>query len=184
MTRLNTPAGIPLRLMISAIAQAQPGTRSAGLNTTQLPYASAGAIFQAGMAMGKFHGVIRPITPNGSRVTSTPMPGRTDGNSSPARRRHSPAKNLKMLPARVASPKPSGLVLPSSRESSVPSSSRRARISAPTLSSASARAWMPEVDQAGNAARAASTAASSCPALAWVYSPITSSRLDGLIFGL
>ena len=42
MTRLNTPAGKPARLMISASAQALPGTRSAGLMTTQLPYASAG----------------------------------------------------------------------------------------------------------------------------------------------
>lgn len=56
ITRLNTPAGRPAREMISAMAQAQPGTRSAGLITTQLPKASAGAIFQAGMAMGKFQG--------------------------------------------------------------------------------------------------------------------------------
>src|SRR2546427_3969515 len=54
MTRLNTPAGRPQRLRMSASAQPQPGTRSAGLNTTQLPYASAGAIFQAGIAIGKF----------------------------------------------------------------------------------------------------------------------------------
>jgi hypothetical protein len=37
ITRLNTPAGIPERAMMSASAQPQPGTRSAGLNTTQLP---------------------------------------------------------------------------------------------------------------------------------------------------
>ena len=37
ITRLNTPFGMPLREMISASAHAQPGTRSAGLNTTQLP---------------------------------------------------------------------------------------------------------------------------------------------------
>ena len=37
MTRLKTPAGSPARLMMSASAQAQPGTRSAGLNTTALP---------------------------------------------------------------------------------------------------------------------------------------------------
>ena len=80
ITRLNTPGGMPERLMISASAQAQPGTRSAGLSTTQLPKASAGAIFHAGMAIGKFHGVIRPTTPTGSRVISTPMPGRTDGS--------------------------------------------------------------------------------------------------------
>ena len=83
ITRLNTPAGMPERLMISASAQAQPGTRSAGLSTTQLPKASAGAIFQAGIAIGKFHGVMRPTTPTGSRVISTPMPGRTEGMTSP-----------------------------------------------------------------------------------------------------
>ena len=37
MTRLKTPAGIPEREMMSASAQPQPGTRSAGLNSTQLP---------------------------------------------------------------------------------------------------------------------------------------------------
>ncbi|SUV85841.1 Uncharacterised protein [Bordetella pertussis] len=37
ITRLNTPAGRPARLRISASAQALPGTRSAGLNTTVLP---------------------------------------------------------------------------------------------------------------------------------------------------
>ncbi len=60
MTRLNTPGGMPEPAMIFDSACAVPGTRSAGLNTTQLPYASAGAIFHAGMAIGKFHGVIRP----------------------------------------------------------------------------------------------------------------------------
>src|SRR6267142_5037808 len=58
MTRLKTPGGSPDFEMIPARACAEPGTRSAGLNTTQLPYASAGAIFQAGIATGKFQGVI------------------------------------------------------------------------------------------------------------------------------
>jgi hypothetical protein len=35
------------------------------------------------MAMGKFQGVIRPTTPIGSRVISTPMPGRTEARSRP-----------------------------------------------------------------------------------------------------
>jgi hypothetical protein len=34
---LNTPSGSPLRLMISAKAQAEPGTLSAGFSTTVLP---------------------------------------------------------------------------------------------------------------------------------------------------
>ena len=167
ITRLNTPAGIPEREMISASAHAEAGTMSAGLRTTQFPYASAGAAFQAGIAIGKFHGVISPTTPIGSRVISTLMPGRTEESTSPDRRRHSPAKNLKIWPARVTSPMPSGRVLPSSRESKVPSSSRRARISDPILSSASLRAWMLPVAQAGNAALAAATAASTSPASPW-----------------
>ena len=40
----------------------------AGLNTTVLPQTSAGAIFQDGIAIGKFHGVITPITPIGIRT--------------------------------------------------------------------------------------------------------------------
>ena len=55
--------------MISARAQAEPGTRSAGLNTTQLPNASAGAIFQAGIAIGKFQGVMAAHTPMGCLMT-------------------------------------------------------------------------------------------------------------------
>jgi len=96
MTRLKTPAGTPARTRISAIAHAQAGTSSAGLKTTQLPYASAGAIFQAGIASGKFHGVINPTTPIGSRNNSTLMFGRTDASVSPPARNASPAKNLKM----------------------------------------------------------------------------------------
>src|SRR6266571_7027959 len=62
MTRLKTPTGMPALARISVSAQAQPGVHCAGLNTTVLPHARAGAIFQAGMAIGKFQGVIRPTT--------------------------------------------------------------------------------------------------------------------------
>ena len=57
---LNTPAGAPASQMISASAAAIAGVWLAGFSTTVLPKASAGAAFQAGMAMGKFQGVIRP----------------------------------------------------------------------------------------------------------------------------
>ena len=149
ITRLNTPGGRPARCRMSAIAQALPGTRSAGLSTTALPKASAGAIFQAGIAMGKFQGVIRPTTPTGSRVTSTPTPGRTEGTTSPPTRSASPAKNLKMLPARATSPMASGRVLPSSRASRSPSSALRARISAPAASRMSKRCCGVDRPQAG-----------------------------------
>ncbi len=114
---------------MSTIAQVQPGTRSAGLMTTVLPQASAGAIFQAGIAIGKFQGVISPTGPTASRVISTPTPGRTEGRISPDSRRHSPAKKSKICAARTVSPIPSASVLPSSRESRVPISSLRAVIS-------------------------------------------------------
>ena len=49
------------------------GVSSAGLTTTVLPAASAGAKPQPAMAMGKFHGTITPTTPSGSwKVTSMP----------------------------------------------------------------------------------------------------------------
>ena len=41
------------------------GVVSAGLSTTVLPQASAGAIFQAAISSGKFHGMIWPATPSG-----------------------------------------------------------------------------------------------------------------------
>ena len=131
ITRLKTPGGMPDSTMICASACAVAGTRSAGLKTTQFPYARAGAIFQAGIAIGKFHGVINPTTPSGSRVTSTSIPGRTDAIFSPAMRTHSPAKKRKIWPARTVSPTPSAIVLPSSRARSSPSSSLRARIVSP-----------------------------------------------------
>ena len=90
---------------------------------------SAGAIFQAGIAIGKFHGAMMPTTPTASRVTSTSTPGRTLANFSPGMRSASPAKKSKICAARSTSPIASGSVLPSSRASSPPSSSRRARIS-------------------------------------------------------
>ena len=45
------------------------GDCSAGLSTTLLPVASAGATFQAAMCSGKFHGTTAATTPKGSRVT-------------------------------------------------------------------------------------------------------------------
>ncbi len=48
-------------------AWAIAGVGVAGFSTTVLPKASAGAAFHAGIAIGKFHGVIRPNTPTASR---------------------------------------------------------------------------------------------------------------------
>ena len=125
--------------MMPASACAVAGTSAAGLNTTVLPKASAGAIFHAGMAMGKFHGVMIPTTPTGSRAISTSTPGRTESMLAPVMRTASPAKNLKMCPARSTSATPSARTFPSSRDRSVPSASLRARIALPMKSRISAR---------------------------------------------
>ena len=71
--------------MISVSATALAGVRFAGFHTTALPKASAGAIFQAGVATGKFHGLTMATTPTGSRRTSISIPGRTLSARSPCR---------------------------------------------------------------------------------------------------
>ncbi|MGF6351397.1 hypothetical protein QF040_006110 [Variovorax sp. W2I14] len=167
--------------MISASAQPQAGTSSAGLNTTLLPWASAGAIFQAGITKGAFHGVMSPVTPTASRVTSTCTPARVEAMfSPPPPRSASPAKNLKTWPARAVSATASGSVLPCSRAKSRPSSSLRARSSAPMRSSTSARRcgvlWL----QCGKASVAARMAASACRRSARAYSATTSLVSEGL----
>ena len=55
----------------------------AGLSTTALPACSAGASFQVGIAIGKFHGVISSATPRGTRTTRTCAPV-ASSNTSPA----------------------------------------------------------------------------------------------------
>ena len=57
VTMLTTPAGRSACWQISANSSAVSGVVSAGLSTTVLPAASAGAIFHASMSSGKFHGM-------------------------------------------------------------------------------------------------------------------------------
>lgn len=64
-TTLSTPGG-SRSPMSSSSTQMPSGVCSAGLSTTQLPAASAGASFQAAISSGKFHGMICPTTPKGS----------------------------------------------------------------------------------------------------------------------
>ena len=69
----NTPSGRPAASASSAILIAVSGVISAGLAITALPAASAGAMPQDRIGIGKFHGTIRPTTPIGSlKVTSRP----------------------------------------------------------------------------------------------------------------
>ena len=73
-TTLRTPGGRPASTASSARASAVSGVTSAGLTTTELPIARAGATFQPRIAIGKFQGVIAAQTPIGSRkVSSVPL---------------------------------------------------------------------------------------------------------------
>ena len=62
---LTTPGGSSAWRSTSQNSSAVSGVVSAGLSTTVLPAASAGAIFQASISSGKFHGMIWPATPIG-----------------------------------------------------------------------------------------------------------------------
>ena len=64
-TRFSTPGGSPHSSKISTMSAAVSGVSDAGLNTTVLPETSAGAIFQIGIAIGKFQGVMIATGPTG-----------------------------------------------------------------------------------------------------------------------
>src|SRR5438874_2411549 len=65
---LTTPGGSSAWRSTSAKRSAESGVVSAGLRTTVLPVASAGAIFHESMSSGKFQGTIWPATPIGRGV--------------------------------------------------------------------------------------------------------------------
>ena len=68
VTMFITPGGSPASSNTSISLTALQGVADAGLKTMVLPQIKAGAIFQAGMAMGKFHGVMIATTPKGRRT--------------------------------------------------------------------------------------------------------------------
>ena len=65
----TTPLGRSVSSSSSASRSAVSGVFDAGLSTTLLPIASAGASFQTAITSGKFHGTIAAQTPIGSRST-------------------------------------------------------------------------------------------------------------------
>src|SRR5690606_25782821 len=64
-TRLMSPFGSPASSYIFTNSAARNGVSDAGFQTTALPATNAGSDFHEAMAIGKFHGVIRPATPTG-----------------------------------------------------------------------------------------------------------------------
>jgi hypothetical protein len=68
MTRFKTPFGKPASAKSSTRRTAVAGVTVAGLKITVLPATSAGAIFQTGIATGKFQGVTQATTPCGCLI--------------------------------------------------------------------------------------------------------------------
>src|ERR671916_485730 len=89
VTMLTTPSGRPASARARTRAAAFSEASVAGLITTVLPQSRAGAIFQVGIARGKFHGVIRATTPSGSRAEEIETPGLAEGGMMPSRRQPS-----------------------------------------------------------------------------------------------
>ena len=75
VTRLTVPGGKPASAISSTRSVAQWGVSDDGLNTTVLPVTSAGIVFQHGIAIGKFQGVMIPATPIGWRMLIAHLSG-------------------------------------------------------------------------------------------------------------
>jgi hypothetical protein len=67
------------------------GVSGAGLITTALPAARAGASFHTAIISGAFHGVISPQTPTGTRAVWCSTPGIDSGVATPLIFVHQPA---------------------------------------------------------------------------------------------
>ena len=72
--------------MHSASATAHIGVVGAGVHTTVLPAASAGASSSAGIVYGQFQGVMIPTAPRARRISITRLPGVKEFGSSPPSR--------------------------------------------------------------------------------------------------
>src|SRR3954452_2462089 len=79
VTRFNTPGGRPASSNTLTNAALVAGVSSLGLKTIVLPAIKAGNIFQLGTAIGKFQGVIRPMTPTESRIAMPNLFGISTG---------------------------------------------------------------------------------------------------------
>ncbi|MNY23275.1 hypothetical protein D3C86_1569320 [compost metagenome] len=126
---LTRPRGRPASSQMRARARAASGVISAGLTTTALPAARAGASFCASEAIGEFHGVMAATTPMGSyrlMVTKSPR----DGVMVSSRVSQAAAKNWKVAAALATRLRVSLIGLPLSRRCNCASSSLRSRISA------------------------------------------------------
>ena len=91
VTKLKTPGGRSASATHSASRPEQTAVLGAGVHTTVLPHASAGATISAGIVYGQFHGVTTATGPSGRRTSSTRCPGEELGTIEPSRRMPSSA---------------------------------------------------------------------------------------------
>ncbi len=91
MTRFKTPFGSPASSSIFTSSIDIIGVSLAGFKTSVLPEIKAGITFHAGIAIGKFQGVIKPTTPIGLLTVMQNLSGSSEGVVSPSRRLPSPA---------------------------------------------------------------------------------------------
>ncbi len=115
VTTLKTPGGSPASSSAFAKFTTESGVSVAGLMTTVFPQTSAAVDFQAGIAMGKFHGVMNAQTPIGERTDIANLFGSSDGVVWPCSRRPSPPMRKAMSMASWTSPRASLRTLPISR---------------------------------------------------------------------
>src|SRR5215469_2630780 len=159
--KLNTPAGRPAAVMVSASSAQQAEVVGAGTQITTLPPASAGANSSAPIVYGQFHGLITPTTPSGTRRFSTRRAASVEGGAAPARRLASSAAIVKYSASSVTSSRASASSgFPWSSARARARSSARWRIAAATVSQTAARSNADSAAQAGAAALAAATASS------------------------
>src|SRR6266478_3708925 len=179
-TMFSTPVGTPACSKIRITLAPVNGVSVAGLKTTVFPATKAGAIFQAGIEAGKFHGAIAAITPSGCFSVYAKFFGSSLGRVSPPMRRPSPAMNSRMLVDFWTSPSASFSVLPSSRVIKRASSSFCCSISSAALAMARLRTGAGVSRQAEYAARAAATASRVSSRVESGAKPTISSRFAGL----
>src|SRR3990172_11507048 len=79
VTMFTTPGGKPAASRAFTNFAAERGVRDEGLNTMGQPAIRAAPDFHAGIATGKFHGVIRPTGPTGMRIVRHALLGSSEG---------------------------------------------------------------------------------------------------------
>ena len=90
-TKLNTPGGRSASATHEASTPEHAAVLDAGVHTTVLPAASAGATISAGIVYGQFQGVTTATGPSGRRIKSTRLPGDALGGIDPSSRTPSSA---------------------------------------------------------------------------------------------